>query len=51
MKFQHAVLLLVDIQPDFMPGGALAVAGGDEMLQQQLVNRGVVCATIEELQR
>ena len=27
-----AVLLLVDIQPDFMPGGALAVAGGDEIL-------------------
>lgn len=25
-------LLLVDIQPDFMPGGALAVAGGDEIL-------------------
>lgn len=25
-------LLLVDIQPDFMPGGTLAVAGGDEIL-------------------
>lgn len=25
-------LLLVDIQPDFMPGGALAVAGGDEIV-------------------
>jgi len=27
-----AVLLLVDIQPDFMPGGALAVAEGDQIL-------------------
>jgi nicotinamidase/pyrazinamidase len=26
------VLLVVDPQPDFMPGGALAVAGGDEIL-------------------
>lgn len=25
-------LLLVDLQPDFMPGGALAVAGGDEVV-------------------
>jgi nicotinamidase/pyrazinamidase len=25
-------LLLIDLQPDFMPGGALAVAGGDEVL-------------------
>lgn len=28
----RALLLLVDIQPDFMPGGALAVAGGDEIV-------------------
>jgi nicotinamidase/pyrazinamidase len=28
----RTALLLVDIQPDFMPGGALAVAGGDEIL-------------------
>lgn len=28
----HTALLLVDIQPDFMPGGALAVPGGDEIL-------------------
>jgi nicotinamidase/pyrazinamidase len=28
-----AALLLVDIQPDFLPGGALAVAGGDEILE------------------
>ena len=25
-------LLLIDVQPDFMPGGALPVAGGDEIL-------------------
>jgi nicotinamidase/pyrazinamidase len=25
-------LLLIDLQPDFMPGGALAVAGGDKIL-------------------
>ncbi len=25
-------LLLIDLQPDFMPGGALAVAGGNEIL-------------------
>ena len=25
-------LLLIDLQPDFMPGGALAVAGGDQIL-------------------
>ena len=25
-------LLLIDLQPDFMPGGALAFAGGDEIL-------------------
>jgi len=26
-------LLVVDMQPDFMPGGALAVAGGDELVE------------------
>lgn len=26
-------LVVVDVQPDFMPGGALAVAGGDEIVQ------------------
>jgi nicotinamidase/pyrazinamidase len=25
-------LLLIDIQNDFMPGGALAVPGGDEII-------------------
>jgi nicotinamidase/pyrazinamidase len=28
----NAALLVIDLQPDFMPGGALAVAGGDEIL-------------------
>lgn len=32
MKPKNAVLLLVDIQPDFMPGGALAVETGNEIL-------------------
>jgi nicotinamidase/pyrazinamidase len=27
-----AALLVVDVQPDFLPGGALAVAGGDAIL-------------------
>jgi nicotinamidase/pyrazinamidase len=31
------VLLVIDLQADFMPGGALAVDGGDEIVQ--LVNR------------
>lgn len=26
-------LILIDIQPDFLPGGALAVPGGDEILE------------------
>ena len=30
-------LLLIDLQPDFMPGGTLAVAGGDEIVP--LINR------------
>ena len=29
----HAALLLIDIQPDFLPGGALAVAEGDHILE------------------
>jgi nicotinamidase/pyrazinamidase len=33
MNHQHSVLLLVDIQPDFMPGGALAVEGGDQIVE------------------
>ncbi|HEV7478947.1 MAG TPA: nicotinamidase, partial [Roseiarcus sp.] len=33
----HDVLLAIDLQGDFMPGGALAVDGGDEIVP--LVNR------------
>ncbi len=38
-----SALLLVDIQPDFCPGGALAVGGGDEILEpvNALVARGL----------
>jgi nicotinamidase/pyrazinamidase len=32
MKYDNAALILVDIQNDFCPGGALAVAGGDEVV-------------------
>lgn len=30
---RNAALILIDIQPDFLPGGALAVPGGDEILK------------------
>jgi len=33
----HVALLVIDVQNDFCPGGALAVAGGDEIVP--LVNR------------
>ena len=32
IKTDHSALLLVDIQPDFMPGGALPVGEGDQIL-------------------
>ena len=32
MKRIESILILVDIQPDFVPGGALPVSGGDEIL-------------------
>ena len=32
-NLSRSVLLLVDIQPDFLPGGALAVADGDAILE------------------
>lgn len=32
MRKTRSVLLLVDIQPDFMPGGSLPVAHGDQIL-------------------
>lgn len=37
MKGTHEVLLVVDVQNDFMPGGALAVPHGDEVVP--VVNR------------
>jgi nicotinamidase/pyrazinamidase len=37
MKGAHEVLLVIDLQNDFMPGGALAVPHGDEIVP--LVNR------------
>lgn len=37
MKNAHDVLLVIDMQNDFMPGGALAVPRGDEIVP--LVNR------------
>ena len=36
-KFQSSALILVDIQNDFCPGGALAVAEGDQIIEA--VNR------------
>jgi nicotinamidase/pyrazinamidase len=32
IEWQASVLLVVDLQPDFLPGGALAVKAGDEIL-------------------
>lgn len=32
MDTARSALMIVDIQPDFLPGGALAVAGGDRIL-------------------
>jgi len=32
MRGSHEALIVIDIQNDFCPGGALAVAGGDEIL-------------------
>lgn len=37
MKGPHEVLLVIDVQNDFMPGGALAVPKGDEVVP--VVNR------------
>jgi nicotinamidase/pyrazinamidase len=34
---KHSALLVIDVQPDFCPGGPLAVPGGDEILP--LINR------------
>lgn len=32
MNLKNSVLLIVDVQNDFLPGGALAVANGDEII-------------------
>lgn len=32
MTFSHRALIVIDVQNDFCPGGALAVAGGDEII-------------------
>lgn len=52
IQFDHerTALILVDIQPDFMPGGALATADGDEIVAsvQRLLEAdrfGLVAAT------
>lgn len=34
MRQSHEALIVIDIQNDFCPGGALAVAGGDEIIEQ-----------------
>ncbi len=34
MKAAHEALIVIDVQNDFCPGGALAVAGGDEIISQ-----------------
>ncbi|NJD10362.1 MAG: nicotinamidase [Gemmatimonadetes bacterium] len=48
----HAALLVVDMQPDFMPGGALAVAEGDLILAPiaALLRRGrfAVCVATQD---
>ena len=37
MKLEHSVMLVVDLQVDFCPGGSLAVTGGNEIIP--LINR------------
>ena len=32
LNFLHSALLIIDIQNDFCPGGALAVEKGDEVI-------------------
>ena len=34
MRTQNEALIVIDVQNDFCPGGALAVAGGDEIISQ-----------------
>jgi nicotinamidase/pyrazinamidase len=35
MRPAHEALIVIDIQNDFCPGGALAVAGGDQIIPRQ----------------
>lgn len=41
----HSVLLLIDIQPDFLPGGSLPIAEGDQILKpvRMLMESGKFC--------
>jgi nicotinamidase/pyrazinamidase len=41
----HSVLLLIDIQPDFLPGGSLPVAEGDQIIRpiHMLMESGKFC--------
>lgn len=34
MRPAHEALIVVDVQNDFCPGGALAVAGGDDIIPE-----------------
>jgi len=47
-----SALVVVDVQPDFCPGGALPVAGGDEILEPMaaLIARGLfgVCVATQD---
>ena len=36
-------LIVVDVQPDFCPGGALPIAGGDEVVP--VLNQAIEAAT------
>jgi nicotinamidase/pyrazinamidase len=40
---KHSCLLIIDMQPDFLPGGALAVRGGDSIIEpvRQLLESSV----------
>jgi len=35
MKPENEALIIIDIQNDFCPGGALAVPGGDQIIRSQ----------------
>jgi nicotinamidase/pyrazinamidase len=50
MKFDNAALILVDIQNDFCPGGALAVRDGDKVVPvaNQLIPKFPVVVTTQD---